>query len=51
MWLCFELPFLNNNIVVSNIHRPQVTLVSSVFPNAINYFILKMFPGTVIYFS
>ena len=38
-------------LVVDNIYRPWVALVSSVFPNATNYFIFKNFPGRVIYFS
>ena len=43
--------YLSWKIVVDNIYRPGVALVSSVFPNAINYFIFKGFPGRVIYFS
>ena len=38
-------------LVVNNKYRPWVALVSSIFPNAINYFSFKIFPGRVIYFS
>ena len=37
--------------VVNNVYRSWVTLVSSVLPNAINYFIFKNFLRRVIYFS
>ena len=41
----------NVKLVVNNIYRPWVALVSPVFPNAINYFIFKNFQGRVIYFN
>ena len=38
-------------IVVKNIYRLWVVLVSLVFPNGINYLIIKHFCGRVIYFT
>ena len=38
-------------LVVNNINKPRVALVSLVLLNAINYFIFKSFPVRVVYFS
>ena len=46
----FKLSFLKNSSL-PYIYRTCVALMSSAFPNAINYFIIKNFPGRVIYFN
>ena len=38
-------------IVVNNVDRSWAALVTSVFPNTINYFIFKNFYRRLIYFS
>ena len=43
--------YLNLSFLVNNVYKSWVALVSSVFPNAVNYFIIKNFPRRLIYFS
>ena len=43
--------YLYLSFLVNNVYRSWVALVSSVFPNAINYFIFKNLPRRVMYFS
>ena len=47
MLLCI-LSYPSWKIVINNIYRPRNALVSSVFPNAVDYFILKNFPERVV---
>ena len=49
--MCISSCHSERIIVNNNIYRPHVALVSSVFPDAIDYFILKNFPGRVVHFS
>ena len=43
--------YLYLSFLVNNVYRSWVALVSSVFPNAITYFIFTNFPRRVIYLS